>query len=49
MKEEKIEELMDTCLLTDEEMILYQTQADKAPADAVALDFATMSPKVFTV
>jgi hypothetical protein len=26
MKERKIEELMDTCLLTDEEMLLYQSQ-----------------------
>ena len=24
MKEDKIEELMDKCLLTDEEMVLYQ-------------------------
>jgi hypothetical protein len=33
MKEDKIEDLLDTCLLTDEEMLLYQSQADKAPAD----------------
>jgi len=33
MKEDKIEALLDTCLLTDEEMLLYQSQADKAPAD----------------
>ena len=39
VQEEKIEELMDSCLLSDEEMVLYQSQADKAPPDVVAVDF----------
>ena len=38
-QEDKIEELMDSCLLSDEEMLLYQSQADKAPPDVVAVDF----------
>ena len=46
MKEDKIEELLDTCLLSDQEMLLYQSQAEKAPPDVVALDFATMTPKI---
>ena len=45
MKEDKIEALMDSCLLTDEEMVLYQSQADKAPPDVVKLDFASHTPK----
>ena len=46
MKEDKIMELLDHCLLTEEEMLLYQSEAEKAQPDLVHVDFAAMSPKV---
>eukprot|EP00802_Teleaulax_amphioxeia_P028222 Tamp_29831.p1 GENE.Tamp_29831~~Tamp_29831.p1 ORF type:complete len:144 (+),score=30.35 Tamp_29831:3-434(+) len=45
MQEDKIEALMDACLLTDQEMVLWESQVvPKFKADEVAIDFTTATP-----
>jgi len=44
MEEARISALLDECLLTDEEMATYATQAQGAPADAVKVDPASGNP-----
>ena len=46
MKEDKIEELLDACLLSDDEMLLWQNKVvANAPPDVTAIDFATRLPR----